>query len=193
MAIKAIIFDCFGVLIKSGHNLLRQDFPELSNLVDELSAKSDIGALDRGEFNEIIAQKTNLTAHEIDIRYWGSNQYDYEVINMAKNFRNSGKYKVGLLSNISRSWMVNILGYFEQEIKFDEIILSGDINMVKPDPEIFKLMANKLNLLPEECVMIDDVAANINGARIAGMHGIVFFSAEQAKEELNNLLDMNNA
>jgi phosphoglycolate phosphatase-like HAD superfamily hydrolase len=60
--IKAIIFDCFGVLVKSGHNLLRQDFPELSNLVDELQGKSDFGVLTRQEFNQIVAEKTNLTA-----------------------------------------------------------------------------------------------------------------------------------
>lgn len=193
MAIKAIIFDCFGVLIKSGHNLLRQDFPELSDLVNELQAKSDLGVLGRSEFNQIVAEKTNLTPREIDVRYWGSNQYNYAVIDMAKNFRASGKYKTGLLSNISRDWMVNILTFFESEKMFDEIILSGDINIVKPDPQIFKLMADKLGLLPEECIMIDDVAANINGARLAGMHGVVFFSPEQAKDDINDILDMNNA
>lgn len=87
-----------------------------------------------------------------------------------------------------KSWL-----FFDQKKLFDEILMSGDVNMIKPDPRIFKLMAEKLNLRPEECIMIDDVADNINGARIAGMHGVVFFNPEQIKNDINNLLDLNNA
>ena len=191
--IKAIIFDCFGVLIKSGHNLLRQDFPELRNLVDELQTKSDLGILNRDEFNEIIASKTNLTAQEIDDRYWGTNKYNYSVIEIAKNFKATGKYKIALLSNISRDWMTEILGYFNDKKLFDEIVLSGDVNIIKPDQRIFKLMADKLNLQPDECIMIDDLASNINGARLAGMHGVVFFTPEQLIDDINKILDQNNA
>lgn len=193
MAIKAIVFDCFGVLIKSGHNLLRQDFPQLKNFVDELQAKSDFGILTRDEFNQAVAEKTGLTAREIDDRYWGTNKYNYPVIEIVENFKATDDFKTGLLSNISRDWMNEILAYFDQKKLFNETILSGDINIVKPDPRIFKLMAERLNLQPEECIMVDDVADNINGARIAGMHGVVFFSPEQLKSDINNILDLNNA
>ena len=54
-------------------------------------------------------------------------------------------------------------------------------------------MADKLHLCPEECIMIDDMADNINGARLAGMHGVVFFDPEQTIEDLNKILDLNNA
>ena len=193
MAIKAIVFDCFGVLIKSGHNLLRQDFPELKNLVDDLQAKSDLGVLDRDDFNEQIAAKTNFTAKEIDDRYWGTNKYNHSVIEIAENFKKTGQYKIALLSNISRDWMTDILNYFDDKKLFDEVVLSGDINIVKPNPRIFKIMVDKLGLKPEECFMVDDLASNINGARLAGMHGVVFFSPEQLISDINNILDLNNA
>lgn len=191
--IKAIIFDCFGVLIKSGHTLLRQDFPELIELVDELQAKSDLGVLSRQEFNQVLAEKTGLSAEQVDDRYWGTNKYDFSAIDMADNLKKSGKFKVGLLSNISRDWMSEILDYFASRQIFDEILLSGDINIVKPDPKIFTLMATKLNLEPYECVMVDDLASNVNGARIAGMHGVVFYSTNQAIEDLDNILEIENA
>ena len=193
MAIKAIVFDCFGVLIKSGHNLLRQDFPKLRNLVDELQAKSDLGILDRDDFNKQIAAKTNFTAKEIDDRYWGTNKYNYSVIEIAENFKATGRYKIALLINISHDWMTDILSYFNSKNLFDEIVLSGDVNIVKPDPRIFKLMADKLSLNPEECIMVDDLASNVNGARLAGMHGVVFFSPEQLISDINVILDQNNA
>lgn len=193
MAIKAIIFDCFGVLVKAGHLLLRQDYPELIELVDYLQAKTDLGILTRGDFNQAVAEKTGLSSQEIDDRYWGSNKYNYPVIEIAEKLKSTGNFKIGFLSNISRDWMDEILSFFDSKKLFDEIILSGDINIVKPDPRIFILMAEKLHLQPEECIMIDDVADNINGARIAGMHGVVFFSPDQTIEDLNNLLDLNNA
>ena len=193
MAIKAIVFDCFGVLIKSGHNLLRQDFPELKNFVDELQAKSDFGVLTRDDFNQAVAKKTGLTAREIDDRYWGTNKYNYSVIEIAENFKATGRYKIALLSNISHDWMTDILSYFNSKNLFDEIVLSGDVNIVKPDPRIFKLMADKLSLNPEECIMVDDLASNVNGARLAGMHGVVFFSPEQLISDINVILDQNNA
>lgn len=193
MAIKAIVFDCFGVLIKSGHNLLRQDFPELKNFVDELQAKSDFGVLTRDDFNQAVAKKTGLTAREIDDRYWGTNKYNYSVIEIAENFKATGRYKIALLSNISHDWMTDILSYFNSKNLFDEIVLSGDVNIVKPDSRIFKLMADKLGINPEECIMVDDLASNVNGARLAGMHGVVFFSPEQLISDINVILDQNNA
>lgn len=193
MAIKAVIFDCFGVLVKSGHSLLRQDFPELIDLVDELQHQSDLGLLKRREFNKIFAEKTGLSADQVDDRYWGTNKYNFSAIEVADKLKKSGKFKVGLLSNISRDWMSEILVYFNERAIFDEIILSGDINIVKPDPRIFKLMADKLGVKPDECVMIDDLASNINGARLAGMHGVIFDFTEQAVEDLDRILDQNNA
>lgn len=191
--IKAIIFDCFGVLVKSGHNLLRQDFPELHSLVDELQDKSDLGVLSRHEFNQIVAEKTGLTSDQVDDRYWGTNKYDFSAIDMADSLKKSGLFKVGLLSNISRDWMHEILEYFDDRKIFDEMLLSGDVNIVKPDQRIFKLMADKLGFKPDECVMVDDLASNINGARLAGMHGVVFYSTDQARDDLNKLLELNNA
>lgn len=113
--IKAIIFDCFGVLIKSGHNLLRQDFPQLKTFVDELQEKSDLGVLDRSKFNQAVAEETGLTAQEIDDRYWGTNKYNYSVIEIVENFKATGNFKIGLLSNISHDWMNEILAFFRSK------------------------------------------------------------------------------
>ena len=49
-------------------------------------------------------------------------------------------------------------------------------------------MATQLGLLPEECIMIDDVAANIEGAKTAGMQGIVYQSNEQTARDVEQLV-----
>lgn len=57
---------------------------------------------------------------------------------------------------------------------FDEIVISGEVGAAKPDPEIFKIMLEKLNLLPEESVYIGDTEKyDIKGANNAGMHSIL--------------------
>jgi putative hydrolase of the HAD superfamily len=63
--------------------------------------------------------------------------------------------------------------------------------MVKPEVAIFQLMADKLGLKPQECVMIDDKPINVEGAKNAGMHAIMFINQDQALDELQNLLGQN--
>jgi len=193
MAIKAIIFDCFGVLVDAGHVLMRRDYPELKTEIDDLQLKSDSGKMSRQQFNEKIAELTGLSPQQVDDRYWGTNKFNQPMIDWVHDLKQSGKYKISMLSNINRDWMDICLPFFDRENLFDSEILSGDVNLVKPDPAIFKLMADKLNMIPSECIMIDDVSKNIEGAKQTGMLGIVYVSIGQAKAELNRLLEVTNA
>lgn len=78
---------------------------------------------------------------------------------------------------------------------FDEIIISGDVKVVKPDPRIFEIILDKINRPAVECLLIDDSIHNINIAQKLGFCTIHFSSAEQLEiglQELNLLgaLDM---
>ena len=57
---------------------------------------------------------------------------------------------------------------------FDGTLISCDLGVVKPMPEIYEAFTSKFSLLPEECVFIDDAAANVAGAVACGWQGIVF-------------------
>ena len=67
---------------------------------------------------------------------------------------------------------------------FDTTVISGRIGMRKPDAEIFHHTAELLGLRPDQCVMVDDLRANIQGAVAAGMTGVLHESFEQTREEL---------
>ena len=60
-------------------------------------------------------------------------------------------------------------------------------NVIKPDPEIYKLCLNRNNLTPEESVFIDDNLENVIAASKIGMHAIHFINAEQLQSSLLNL------
>ena len=57
---------------------------------------------------------------------------------------------------------------------FDGTLISADVRLVKPQPEIYLLLCSKFSLRAEECVFIDDSTSNVEGAVYSGMQGIVF-------------------
>ena len=75
--------------------------------------------------------------------------------------------------------------------EFDDRIISGEVKMIKPDPEIFHLMFERFNLTPETTVYIDDSKANIKTAQDLGLKAIHFQSPAQLEQSLKRyeLLD----
>jgi putative hydrolase of the HAD superfamily len=70
---------------------------------------------------------------------------------------------------------------------FDDIVISGEVGLRKPEPEIFHLAADRIGLLPEECVFIDDLELNVDGARAVGMTAIHHTSYDGTRRELESL------
>ncbi|MCM1174843.1 MAG: HAD family phosphatase [Blautia sp.] len=66
-------------------------------------------------------------------------------------------------------------------------ILSCQEKVIKPMPEIYRLLIDRYRLVPEECVFLDDTRKNLTGAEAFGIHTILFQNQEQAKEELRRL------
>ena len=67
---------------------------------------------------------------------------------------------------------------------FRGILVSGDIEVIKPDPRIFTLLIERFAIEPQRAVYIDDVAANVAAARPFGIHAIHFTTPAELREEL---------
>ena len=193
MAIKAIIFDCFGVLIMPGRTLLYQSFPDFKTEISDLEHQSDFGIITRQQFNDSIAELVGITPAEVKSKYYDTNTRNQPVIDWMRQLKASGRYKIGLLSNVGSGWLTDYLSEDDQAELFDAVVLSSNVGLIKPDPLIFELTAGKLGVEPFECVMIDDISANIDGAQIADMQGIVFVSTDQARSELDHMIESVNA
>lgn len=70
---------------------------------------------------------------------------------------------------------------------FDDIVLSGEVGHVKPDPEIYQIMLERIGRPAHECLLIDDSLANIQQAQKMGFAVIHFQSAEQLEASLREL------
>lgn len=67
---------------------------------------------------------------------------------------------------------------------FDAVVISGEVGMRKPEPEIFRRAVELTGLAPEECVFIDDIRHNVDAAIELGMTGILHHSPERTRTEL---------
>ncbi len=70
---------------------------------------------------------------------------------------------------------------------FDDIMISGDVRLAKPDPAIFHLLSERIGHPPQDCLYIDDALHNIDVASELGFQVIHFKSADQLKDDLRAL------
>ena len=71
---------------------------------------------------------------------------------------------------------------------FDGVVISGEVGLNKPQPEIFRLGAERVGLSPEECVFVDDLRENCEGAEAVGMTAVLHRGADGTLPELERLL-----
>ena len=100
----------------------------------------------------------------------------------------SENYKLLYLSNYSHYVMKANPEVLDFLPLLDGGVFSCDVKLIKPDPKIYGAIAEKYNLIPSECVFIDDLEKNINGAKNFGFHGIQFLNLKQAQDDLNKFL-----
>lgn len=96
-------------------------------------------------------------------------------------------YRLYILSNYG----LTTFAYAKEHFKFlkhvDGMVISSEVHYVKPEPEIYQILLDRYQIVPEESVFIDDRADNAEMAASFGIHAIPFKNQEQAVEELRKL------
>jgi len=190
--IKAIIFDCFGVLTTEGWQEFKQTYfidPAKLNEANKLNYLADQGKMNHDELIPLIADLAQIPVSQArdEIDDYQPNKLLFEYIR--KDLKKD--YKIGMLSNVSDDWIVKMFSP-EQVTLFDNIALSFNIGHAKPEPEAYKFAADKLGVNPDQCVFIDDRSYFVAVAKTLGMQGIEYKNFEQMKLELETILKMTN-
>ena len=118
----------------------------------------------------------------------------YEILSYLKN----NNYKIALATSASNDRALKQLRYADIEKFFDVIVSRDDVKETKPNPDIFLKAAKKLNVNPNECIVIEDSSAGIKAAFNAGMAGIHVVDLKEPDNEIirncyksfNNLNDI---
>lgn len=188
MAIRAVIFDCFGVLVVDGKGMLETQFPDMRQGIHDLFMRSDYGYISSEELDAGLAELIGLSVEQYKEQFSEENVRNEAVFDWIRRLKATGMYKIGLLSNVRRAGLEGFLPLEERKELFDAEVLSGEVGMIKPAKEIFELAAERLGVEPHECVMLDDLMKNIDGAHLAGMEAILFTSVRDAEYELEQLV-----
>jgi HAD superfamily hydrolase (TIGR01509 family) len=188
--IRAVLFDCFGVLYlpKSDYwyqTLLanpRVNHDEIRNLVDQ----NEYGLIDDEELFRGIAQLSGQPLHDVQQHLVNGFVRNDELVAYAQSLR--PRYQVALLSNLGHDSSVHYFSAQDRQQLFDQVVVSGEVGMIKPHPEIFDYACNQLGVDTSEAVFVDDSQANCDGARQAGMQAVRYESNQQIVAELGRLL-----
>lgn len=188
--IKAVIFDCFGVLWLHHHRMLTESFENRSkkNEFDDLFNQFNYGYISRDQYIESSSHLLGKTPKEIENMIETEHTINHSLLDYIES-ELKPKYKIGMLSNIGRGWIQNFFDEHQLHDVFNAVVLSGDEGVTKPHPQIYELMSERLEVGVEECVFIDDLPENIAGADAAGMHGIVYGNIRQMKQELGDIIN----
>ena len=198
--IKNIIFDMGNVLIHYDTDYFIDrlgitDPEERKLLMRNVFVSYEWSRLDRGSLHdeeaiELMCQKLPEKLHpavEKLVSHWNEPIIPMEgMADLIKELKDNG-YMIYLLSNASyrlRSYFDTIPG----SEYFDGLVISAEELLVKPQPEIYKLICSRYDLIPDECVFIDDFNLNGEGAYCCGIHPIVFH--EDVDELRDKLIEL---
>jgi putative hydrolase of the HAD superfamily len=120
--------------------------------------------------------------------YFERMQANRPMIEFVREVRNRG-LRTALLTNNVREWEPLWRAKLpEIDELFEVVVDSAFVGMRKPDPAIYQLTLERLGMVAEECVFVDDLEVNCDTARALGMTAVRFERAEQAIPELRSAL-----
>lgn len=196
--ILAVIFDFGNVLLEwNPRHVYRRYFENESTMerfLHEVNFMEWNAQQDKGRtFAQGVAELSTQFPHysELIQAYhdnWEDSIGDYfaGTVEIMKRLKAQG-YSLYGLSN----WSAETFPLAREKYDFfnllDDIVISGEVGMIKPEPEIFEHLLQKIGRKANECLFIDDAAANIEQAQKMGFATIQFESAEQLEDELRKL------
>jgi putative hydrolase of the HAD superfamily len=199
MAFRAVVFDIGGVLEftpplgTAGKWEDRLGLPSggLAGRLGGLFAAGNVGMVTEAEVHRGVGELLAIDEPTVDAfmadlwtEYLGS--LNTELAAYFAGLRPA--YRTGIISN-------SFVGAREREQErygfgqlTDVIVYSHEAGISKPDPRIYQLACDRLGVLPEEMIFLDDVDAYVAAARDVGAHGILFTGTVQAIADIEACL-----
>jgi putative hydrolase of the HAD superfamily len=153
----------------------------------ELVRGLETGALGEDVFGERFGELLGVDQRPglVD-RMFGGVRPDEEMIAAVRRARAQG-IRTGLVSNSMGAGRYDRSTFPEL---FDGVVISGDVGLHKPDPEIFLLGAERAGVSPDRCVFVDDLRENCEGAEAVGMTAVLHRRPATTLPTLERLLDV---
>jgi epoxide hydrolase-like predicted phosphatase len=198
---KGLLVDFGGVLTSNVFDSFRQfceaegidpnrvktlfrENPEALGLVRSL----EVGDIDEDDFSREFGALLEIDdRNDLVNRMFGYIEPDEALVRAVKRARGAG-VRTGLLSNSMGAGRYDRSAFPEL---FDGVVISGEVGLHKPQPEIFELACERVGLAPTDCVFVDDLRENCEGAEAIGITAVLHRGADSTLPELEKLLGVN--
>ena len=209
MEIKAVIFDLDGVIVSTDeyHYQAWKSISDEQNIYFDRGINNRLRGVSRAKSLEIVLEKANreYTQAEKEVLLEEKNNIYKDLlknlsssdilpgVNEVLDYLKSNNIKVAIVySSKNTSLILQKIGLLNS---FDAIVDGTMIKKSKPDPEVFIMAADKLNLLPKECIVVEDAKAGVEAALAGNMKVAAIGDAircNKANFNLEHLIDLIN-
>ena len=200
--LHAVYWDLGGVLLRTEDLSYRERWGERLNMGPwELAriifrSKSGLRAsLGKGSVDDIwleVQQELGLDDEQrelLRVDFFAGDQLDQTLISFIRELKQQ-QVAIGLISNAwpdTREWLENHVKIADL---FDHMVISSEIGLAKPDPRVYQLALEGLQMDPSHAVFVDDFIENIEGAEAMGMLGLHFQDPQVVMQTLREQFSM---
>ena len=187
--IKAIVFDCFGVLVPDFNKQLLASATYSARTVEhinELRRQTDLGEISDSKFRQEFERITGID-YSLESRVKNAKkELNHKLLGLIKQLKPN--YKIGMLSNATAPHLKAVIKACALKDYFDLVLISSKLGAVKPEPRIFEILVKKLRVKFNKTIFIDDTKENIKSASALGIRGVLYTNPAKLKEDLRDLL-----
>jgi putative hydrolase of the HAD superfamily len=200
--ISAVVLDFGGVIVRTEDHKGRSELEEKYKLppggshqlvfYSSISDSATIGQAEPGEIWDHVADELSLSPDELHLfkqSFWAGDNLDEELIQFLNSCR--PHYKTAILSNAWKN-LREVLAETYHIIEgqtVDHILISAELGFAKPDPKIYKILADTLACQYHEILFVDDFIENIQAARSLGIQTIHYHTDLDLINEIKSMLD----
>jgi putative hydrolase of the HAD superfamily len=193
--IKAVVFDLGGVIVPldfpRGYRAIERLCPYEAGEIQRrimstgLVNRLETGQMEAREFASVISERLGLRlSFEEFADLWSSIFPPHTLVPESLLATLARRYRLLLLSNTNAIHFPYVQRNYTLLKHFHGFVLSYEVGVMKPDAAIYATAALRANCQPEECLFIDDLEENVEGARRTGMQSVRFDSVERLQKDL---------
>ena len=196
-SLETVIFDLGNVLLPLDWGIARKRMcdrtgcsrRELEDFIvnTPFLGQLELGQLTAKQFFEIIARELRFTGTQAEFEQIWSDIFTIDDAMIGLTQKLKGAYRRFILSNTSPQHIEFVFAKYPVLRDFDGHILSYEVGLLKPDRRIYELALHRFGIAVESAVFIDDLPANVAGAREIGLVAIQHKSFQKTRRELTRL------
>jgi len=204
MAVRTIFFDFGGVIIDSPNMrwikrwkrvLGIKDHPEILEMVENPHGSPLVKDICLGKVSEdtlwmTMTEKWQLNPallEKIRAKIFSRRQLNQDILKFMAELQQA--YQTAILSNAGDKARQLMVDTYHLDRNVDEIIISAEEGVIKPDPRIFEIAMERMDAIPETSLLLDDTQENVAAARAFGMQAVQFINTQQAIQAVREYLN----